>query len=170
MAMRGFLRHSVVGTCEDSGVGLSFSNSSSSSLPSLLGTIDGLGESDRNAYLLIEDSFLQATTSITLAEMAKTFKESIGSHFKVGIPTLAELQIIYNNRVALGFNIVGKVWSSTENGANNAWAIDFSTGSISSELKTLEFEVITVASRIFEYDYFLEYRDELGINQVLNLY
>ena len=138
--------------------------------PTLLGTIDGLGESERNSYLLLDNKYLQTRVSITLADVVESAKENNRGHFKLGIPTLAELQIIYNNRVALGFNITGKVWSSTEDSANTAWVIDFSSGAVSSELKTLEFETFIVASRIFEYDYFLEYRDELGVNQVLNLY
>lgn len=78
-------------------------------------------------------------------------------------PTLAELQEIYNNSVSMGLSVSGKVWSSTEVDANNAWAIDFSTGSTSSEPKSSELGTMFMWVKTHDYSLKLEYRDETGM-------
>jgi hypothetical protein len=44
------------------------------------------------------------------------------------LPSLYELQQLYNNRIAIGGFQNSAYWSSSENGSNVAWVFDFSSG------------------------------------------
>lgn len=131
-----------------------------------LGTIDGLDNSNKNSSLLAQKYRASFVSSIglSLASIYDNYSYNslylLASDVKVYIPTLAELQSIYNNRVALGFSVSGKIWSSTEFDNLTAYAIDFSTGTVSTEDKLSPYGVIPIFTKTFDYSIKLEYRDE----------
>lgn len=149
--------------------------------PALLGTQGGLNTSRLNTSLISEDLTPQ---ELTVKGDLKDFIRILGGHsngITIYIPSIDELQEIYNNYLAAGptdyldgvgylpVYQVGKVWSSTENDANTAYALDFSTGITSVEHKTSGFAVIPIAVKTYDYVLKLEYVDEYGSTTIVDL-
>jgi hypothetical protein len=138
---------------------------------SLLGTIDGLNNSYLNSDLISQnfDTTLVDTLGASLGSILAEYNSGLPA--KKYIPTLAELQEIYDNRVAMGLSVVGKIWSSTEVDANNAYVIDFSTGITTSELKTSQFKVVPIYVKSYDYLLHLEYIDNYNsrVTKLLNI-
>jgi hypothetical protein len=138
--------------------------------PSLLGATNGGFDQITKNTRLINESYNEPSAALPplIGRITEgNTRENEG--LRLWLPTLDELQIIYNNRVALSITTTGKIWSSTEYDATHAWAIDFSTGVASFELKTLAFNFIPIATKTYDYIIKLEYVDEYGSNTIIDL-
>jgi hypothetical protein len=151
--------------------------------PAFLGTQSGLNMSKLNTTLISEDSTSQ-TPDVSLVGDLMDIIKITGSHelgLTIYLPSLDELQEIYDNYLAINptyydqlsgtvpIFYTGKVWSSTENDANTAYAIDFSTGITSIEPKTERHSVIPIGVKTHDYVLKLEYVDEYGSTTIVDL-
>ena len=151
--------------------------------PAFLGTQSGLNMSKLNTTLISEDTASQ-TPEVSLVGDLMNIIKITGSHelgLTVYLPSLAELQEIYDNYLAINptqydslngtvpIRYTGKVWSSTENDANTAYVIDFSTGITSIEPKTERHSVIPIGVKTYDYTLKLEYVDEYGSTTIVDL-
>jgi hypothetical protein len=81
----------------------------------------------------------------TLCDNKVVVNSKLGSGWY--IPAAGELQILYNNRNAIGGFGTGYYWSSTEYNINSAWYLDFGSGSwINGSNKLNHFQVRCVRS------------------------
>jgi len=131
--------------------------------PSLLGATNGGFDQITKNTRLINEGYNEPSAALpALIGRITDGNKRENEGLRLWLPTLDELQIIYNNRVALGITTTGKIWSSSEYDATRAWAINFSTGVASFELKTLTFNFIPIATKTYDYAIHLEYADEFG--------
>jgi hypothetical protein len=84
------------------------------------GTAIGTGAANTTAILNT------CTTSGIAAQVCGSLV--IGGYTDWYLPSSGELAKLYLNRVAIGSFGTGVYWSSTENGNNNAYSMDFNTG------------------------------------------
>jgi hypothetical protein len=71
-----------------------------------------------------QDNFKADNTLSFASYPARDYCKSIGGR----LPTIDELECIYNNRASFGSFVSGDYWSSTEYSATNAWYYRFSLG------------------------------------------
>jgi hypothetical protein len=127
-----------------------------------LDTVNGLNNSDTNSNYLSKDydPTLLVANGDCLASVLQNTVQSMPQGLRAYIPTLAELQIIYNNKTALGITLAEKIWSSTEDDIDNAFVIDFATGTTSSEAKSSVFKTIPIVVKTWDYKIHISYNDE----------
>jgi hypothetical protein len=140
--------------------------------PSQINTVDGLIQNNSAVY--INTRLLRQYTEYVYSGQSSLGWELNQRDWIPGVipcyPTLAELQEIYNNRVAMGLSVAGKVWSSTEVNASTAYAIDFSTGATSSEPKSSELDTIFMWVKTYDYALKIKYINDEGSQVIESIY
>ena len=140
--------------------------------PSQINTVNGLIQNNSAVY--INTRLLRQYTEYVYSGQSSLGWELNQRDWIPGVtpyyPTLAELQEIYNNRVAMGLSVAGKVWSSTEVNASTAYAIDFSTGVTSSEPKSSELDTIFMWVKTYDYALKIKYINDEGSQVIESIY
>ena len=102
----------------------------------------GIGNTEAGGYLIDKWSENGALSSI--------YREPFIERNSF-VPSRDELLEVYTNRTALGITTTEIIWSSSELNATQAYAVDFSDGSVLTPLKSEEYRTIPIY-RVTNYD------------------
>ena len=132
--------HGLIAATEDQSLGIvwiSGGSTQSTSVPGGTGTALGTGSS--NTDNIIAQAVAAGNNTLTSYAAGLARAHNGGGYNDWYLPSKDELNKLYLNRVAIGGFAVAGYWSSSEDGANNAWIQSFSNGNQSYNNKSSSF-------------------------------